>query len=214
MNGRGIEFYKKVLNHLPASVHILEIREDLAARLVWANRNYYSEIGINPVKRLDMGFLNQGSLFVEEDLQYVHAAFSEIYNGSQETKTILARINKPLEQRCWIYSRVRRIDLGDDKVYLICFLYTVDQHLVRNPNSLDAFIAENNRLKNNLLLTKLTKTELTVLSHLGQGLSTKQVAKVLYRSFNTVNNHRRSIFAKLGFHKLSELVDFAKENGL
>lgn len=100
------------------------------------------------------------------------------------------------------------------KTHIISILFIIDDGLVINPNKLDSYISENKRLRNQLRLSELTKTELKVLRLLGQGLSTKEVARQQCRSFDTVNNHRRAIFKKLGFHKIVELVAFARENGL
>jgi DNA-binding CsgD family transcriptional regulator len=60
----------------------------------------------------------------------------------------------------------------------------------------------------------LTSRELEVLSLVGNGMSTKEIAKVLFRSAKTIENHRDSIAKKLGRVKGVELARIAREAGL
>ena len=67
---------------------------------------------------------------------------------------------------------------------------------------------------NNNKKTKLTKTEVKVLSLLGLGLSNKQIADKLFISIHTVNTHCRNMIDKLGLQTGSKgLVKYAIENG-
>ena len=69
-------------------------------------------------------------------------------------------------------------------------------------------------LKNQLLIQKLTKTEKIIIKELVSGKTTKEIAQLKHRSYDTINNHKRNIFTKLGVCKLSELVSLAVEIGL
>ncbi|MCA9304369.1 MAG: response regulator transcription factor [Phycisphaerales bacterium] len=60
----------------------------------------------------------------------------------------------------------------------------------------------------------LTNRELEVLTLVGQGMSTKEIAKVLFRSVKTIENHRDSLAKKLGRVKGVELARIAREAGL
>ena len=63
-------------------------------------------------------------------------------------------------------------------------------------------------------LEVLTPRELEVLALLGQGLSLKQIAKVLYRSVKTIDNHRASIGKKLAIDDRVKLAEIAFRAGL
>lgn len=60
---------------------------------------------------------------------------------------------------------------------------------------------------------KLTKREAEVLKFIGQGLTSKQVAKNLHIATSTVETHRRNLLDKLGLKNSKELLRFAVANG-
>lgn len=63
-------------------------------------------------------------------------------------------------------------------------------------------------------LNVLSPRELEVLALLGQGLTIKQIATVLFRSEKTVGRHRDSIGAKLGLSNKVDLAEVARRAGL
>jgi len=56
---------------------------------------------------------------------------------------------------------------------------------------------------------KLTPKEEQVLTLIGHGKTSKEVAAALHVSVQTVANHRKSICAKLGLHSTAALVAHA-----
>ncbi len=63
-------------------------------------------------------------------------------------------------------------------------------------------------------LDVLSPRELEVLALLGQGLNTTEVARVLHRSENTIDNHRTSIYNKLNIRDRVQLAEIARRAGL
>lgn len=63
-------------------------------------------------------------------------------------------------------------------------------------------------------LDVLSARELEVLSLIGQGLSLKEIASVLHRSYKTVDNHRAAIGAKLKVDDRVKLAEIARRAGL
>jgi len=60
----------------------------------------------------------------------------------------------------------------------------------------------------------LTPREQEIMRLLAEGLSAKQVAKKLFISPKTVENHRSNIMSKLGLHSTVELIRYAAKLGL
>jgi DNA-binding CsgD family transcriptional regulator len=63
-------------------------------------------------------------------------------------------------------------------------------------------------------LERLTPRELEVLALIGQGLSVKEIARMLHRSVKTVDNHRQSIGKKLKLSDRIALAEIARRAGL
>ncbi|HEX4502784.1 MAG TPA: fimbria biosynthesis transcriptional regulator FimZ [Scandinavium sp.] len=60
----------------------------------------------------------------------------------------------------------------------------------------------------------LSNREVTVLRHLVNGLTNKEIADHLLLSNKTISAHKSNIFSKLGVHTIVELIDYAKAHEL
>lgn len=61
---------------------------------------------------------------------------------------------------------------------------------------------------------ELTGREIEILSHVGEGKTSKEIAEELFISENTVRNHVRNILDKLGMKSRFEAVNWAYREGL
>jgi len=64
------------------------------------------------------------------------------------------------------------------------------------------------------ILQSFTERELEILKLIGQHKTSQEIADELNLSKHTINTHRKNILEKVGLHKSSELIVFARENGL
>ena len=62
--------------------------------------------------------------------------------------------------------------------------------------------------------TRLSAKEIRVAKLWYQGLSKEEIAGMLYLSPETVNNHIRNIYKKIGVHDKAEFVKYIKENNI
>ncbi|MFD2573549.1 response regulator [Spirosoma soli] len=60
----------------------------------------------------------------------------------------------------------------------------------------------------------LTPREVEIINLIRNSLSNLQIANKLFLSEETVKTHRKNIYYKLGINKLSELIQFANQQGL
>jgi DNA-binding NarL/FixJ family response regulator len=60
----------------------------------------------------------------------------------------------------------------------------------------------------------LTPRQREILQLIAEGLSTKEIAKKLHLSFNTVAAHRATLMDRLDIHDLAKLVRYAMESGI
>ena len=61
---------------------------------------------------------------------------------------------------------------------------------------------------------RLTPRELEVLRLLWEGLTTRDIAKQLHRSFNTIAMHRQHILKKLGVKSTAAALKIAVDGGM
>ena len=64
-------------------------------------------------------------------------------------------------------------------------------------------------IKKNVIPNNITDSELEIIF-----LSTKEIADIKCRSYETINNHKRNIFKKLEVNKTTQLVSKARELGI
>jgi len=69
-------------------------------------------------------------------------------------------------------------------------------------------------LKKREFIPRLTRRENEVLKLVAEGLSTSQIAKQLFISFNTVESHRKNLLTKFGARNGAELIRMAAERGM
>ncbi|KRW58474.1 response regulator transcription factor [Pseudomonas sp. TTU2014-080ASC] len=62
------------------------------------------------------------------------------------------------------------------------------------------------------LINSLTDRELTILKHLSQGYSNKQIGEMLFLSNKTVSTYKTRIYQKLGLKSVVEMASFSKRN--
>lgn len=73
---------------------------------------------------------------------------------------------------------------------------------------------EKYQCNNSGVLKCFTERELEVLKLIGEYKTAIQIAEELNLSKHTIDTHRKNILEKIGLHKTSELVVFARENGI
>lgn len=90
-----IDFYKTIMNAAPASIHVLEINDKLEAAVLWGNKQYESETGIDMEERGKLGFLDQTKVFNPDDAKEILAAFAVLYKATPN-KNLSSPVSKPV----------------------------------------------------------------------------------------------------------------------
>lgn len=109
------------------------------------------------------------------------------------------------EQRRTVFRAIEPTDRGVGRVLVVCRVAAADE--------VDAG-AVRAKHSDGGLIDSLTPRELEVLSLIGRGLSTAQIAKELHRSVKTVEWHRVSLGNKLGVSNRVELARIAIRAGV
>ncbi|MCW3807798.1 LuxR C-terminal-related transcriptional regulator [Plebeiibacterium marinum] len=211
-----ISFYEEILNSMPASVHVTQIDENLNTLPLWVNKTFEKIIGFNLKERQKYGYAGSNGHFyhpddiysIKNNIRYL------IENPHIPFGSIVFRIKTASNSYKWIYMIGKVFKKTSVGYQFLCVAIDIDDRLAFNNREMNIYLKEISRLTNQVKLSKLTKTERKTIALFGKGFSTKEVASKLNRSYETINNHKRNIFKKLGFHKITELVSFAEICGL
>lgn len=121
-----------------------------------------------------------------------------VWNGKQQFSWISPIKGDEEDQRDLALVITRRVPTTNEELYLMDEETEVIQSGVINLGTLSV----------------LTPRELEILALLGQGMSIKEIAGMLFRSVKTIENHRESIGRKLKRTRGVELAGIAQSAGL
>lgn len=217
-NNKQIEelaFLNQILNALPACVILLQVDKALNVSPLWINSKSEEVMGYNlkQIPQIQIGSSNQ-KIIHPHDLPVIQKNLRRLIKYPSKTGAVFLRIMDPQYKTRWLYLQACHYKRLKQSTQILCLATNINKGLVVNQRNLDIYLKEILMSRHEMQLCQLTKTELKISRMLGLGLTTKEVAKKLNRSYHTVNNHKRHVFEKMKFHKLTELVHFTEECGL
>ncbi|MBR1681903.1 MAG: response regulator transcription factor [Bacteroidaceae bacterium] len=120
-----------------------------------------------------------------------------------EAKILISTIHDEM----WVVSRLVE-EKVDGVMYKTNQLEQLQEALIAVLNGQQYYCQKFRRLMNRLQLQNevLTKREIEVVRAIARGLSTKEIARQLFISENTVETHRQNIFEKLGVRNMAGLI--------
>ncbi len=185
-----------------------------------------------------------GVLTIDGDVLYVNAQAAKIFHGPDaKPEDYIGRNWADHMPEDWTRERLvmlRRIRVSG-KPILLRNIWRGQQHFTyiypvpRDDNGPDLFLTITRRAETESQAEELAKgdyewldaqvanlgpldvlsdRELEVLALLGQGLSIKEIARLLFRSEHTIVSHRKAIGAKLGVDDRVKLALIARRAGL
>lgn len=211
------KFFRKIIHGLNVIIYYNEMDKDGSIRMLWANNQVPKIMGYTVKERKEMEPNYYKEKYHPDDYPTIIPKMKDFFfNKKKNTSAFLYRVRHKDGNWHWLYSTGRVVERNTEKGYARGFCLGIDmtEQIVENEDRLQVLLKENARLKNQLELSKLTPTEKQVIVELTKGRSSQEIAELLNRSYETINNHKRHIFQKLEIHKLTDLVAFAKESGL
>lgn len=209
------EFYKEIINSVYGSVTIVKVDENGNTFPVWMNEHYSRITGYSFEDRQKMGFkYGKDELYHPDDLEIIRVGAKKLIKDREKGHTAMFRIKTKENDWKWVLSSCNAITLNGDSGYILCFMVDLSSRMNNYHFLTEKYTKEIKRLQNQITINKLTKTEKEITKDIASGKSSKQISEERERSYETINNHKRNIFSKLGICKTSELIGFAMENGL
>lgn len=208
------EFYKKIINTANASIHIMKIDENGNTLPVWMNKRYSEILGYSFEDRQKIGFdYKKDELYHPDDIELIHQGIKDVFNDRENIPALMFRAKTAKGDWKWVLTSASIITFGKEE-FLLSLIVDVSKNLEEYSILIERYSKEIISLKNQIKLSSLTEVEKEIIKELAKGKTTKHIAELRNRSFETINNHRRNIFKKLQIHKISELACFATESGL
>ncbi|MDA3821796.1 MAG: LuxR C-terminal-related transcriptional regulator [Bacteroidales bacterium] len=206
---------QKVVNDTILGILVNSVDKKGRLHTVWTNETCENFLGYSLQELQKLCFkIENSEIFHEDDTPAIKHTISEIMSGKRKEASILFRIYKKTGEKNWVYLYSKAIEYNGKGNHLLSIGIDFTDHMVLNKDHLDIYTKEIAQLKNELILSKLTRTEKVLIGEIASGKTTKMIAEERERSYETINNHKRNIFKKLNLNKVSELVIFAVENGL
>lgn len=204
------DFYKKILNAIPAVVHLNNLSTELVE---WIND---AGVKLSGYKRDEI--VNNPEFFkraiFEEDLDWVKESIIEYKKDDGVNSYIYSMRNA--DGTITNYHGLGVVFEYDmDGVPLKNLAIDIDiTGEVRNFKQLKRQYQQVCKKLNGSKLETLSCIEIEVLKHICKGKTVKETSEEMKRSRHTIDNHKRNIFKKLGVNKTRQLAAFAKEVGL
>ncbi len=205
------DFLQFIVDELPASIQIVKIDEDGNPMPVWTNNAYENIFGYSLEERKKMKPLE---FYHPDDVKQVRDAVKQSFIDNNFRDAVVCRIKHKNRQWKWVYIFGCRLKYSDGGKYMLSSAVEITKEFTYNHTKMQQYMKEITLLKSKLTLSKLTNSEKEIICLLAKGKTVKEVAVIRERSYDTINNHKRNIFKKLGFTKLSDLICFCVENGL
>ena len=190
------------LNGLPG---VAALARDASWRLLWCNRFYAQLCGMEESELLGttMAEYMPAELAEEREAQMKPArdhgklvAYYQLWHGSRWFTRIW-----PLDPEAY----------GTRGVFVIIQSMAQDRTVHHHDSAHDATVLSTSEMAE---LNVLSHRELEVFYHIARGLTSAEIALLLYRSTRTIEQHANQIYKKLGMTSRAQLTKFAVERGI
>jgi PAS domain S-box-containing protein len=205
-------FLNNVIRSLNIAVYIHDLNK---MRHIWTNHNYYKIIGYSDseIKKIGPDWAERN--YHPDDISIMPERINYFKKNKGDTFSGIYRIKHKKGHWVWVYSNtiVYKRDKNNrpEQLLGICIDFSDNFKTMKQFSEL---YRENQQLKNQLLITNLTKREKEIIKMIAGGMTSGEIAAALSISLHTANNHRKNILKKLDFHNKADIARFAVENGL
>jgi DNA-binding CsgD family transcriptional regulator len=209
-----LNFHRRIIDEIPVMIHINEIVEDKNYVLKWVNKFYENSVTKSVKERnKDTGeyykqhYNNKDVKTVEDSILALKddkKIYSAVYNYTPEAG-----------ESKWMYSIGVPYKFTKEGELLQILCASIDlADKVYNPERYADMQKELKRIKHELTIATLSKSEIEVLRTLAKGMSEKEIADYQIKSIHTIKTHLKNIRKKLNITKNTKLVKFAIEIGI
>ena len=171
--------------------------------------SYNGEIWYN--KGGVMSRLDEGSELVDEIINSIQSLYPEAYKAltSEYSKSVInPQYCKFLCAKRFCKCNFSLLDSTYIDISDGCMKFEKVQCPLRGECKYEGIICQPK------ISTALSEAELRVMEQVYHGKNVSEISTLLYISPNTVKNHIKSVYAKLGVHKVADFINYANSNNL
>ena len=209
---KNLTFYKDIVDQVQIQLHINNISKPGSFNIEWANKFHTIDSAINKKER------NKGEYYIKHyrpDDKKMMDDVSSVFKADNKPHSMVYHYLNGEGEKRWHYTSCipfRYSDKGE-LTHILCATVNLTNEIFNSDRYID-MVKELNNVKYQLIISKLTKTELSILKLLSSGKTEKEIAFIMSRSIHTVKTHIKNIREKLNFTKNTELVTFACKTGI
>jgi len=182
-------FFKDILENAPLLIQLTDAKE---SKVLWKSKNV-------TIKEVSYPNFEHNNSFVNKDGTI--SSINKVLRSGRETRF----------QYC--LSKVYKYDNNHEPETILTIAFDITDKLFID-KALGVILSANCELKNKVKVSTITKREKEIIKYFASGKTQKEISEITKLSENTVNNHRKNIYKKLGISKITELVKFAYETNL
>ena len=187
-----LDYYRKVFDKLPVAVFITDVA---TKQIKWMSQGisiFWGEIPIDT----DIYNAVFKSVVHPEDYNKLISDVSKPFE-TKENRNFVFRVNIRNTKTVWYLSVSVpfKTNSSGKTVQTLSVALDINDIITKN-EQLEQSAQDISKELNVLKIEHLTKSETEVLKRLGEGNSIKQTAEIQNRSYYTIENHKRNIFAK------------------
>jgi len=207
-----IKFLKNIISNLNIAIFIHDLDKQ---RHIWTNDNYYNIIGYTDEEIKVFGPEWMKKNYHPDDIHLIKERYDFINQKKGDTYSGVYRVKHKKGHWVWVYQNVtvyKSDDNGNVKQVLGISIDFSDNF--KTSKQFKTLYQENQQLKNELKISKLTKREKEIIKLIAGGNTSQEIAKAFNISKSTTDNHRKSMLKKLNLYNIADLTRFATETGL
>ncbi len=188
------------------------INDANSQQTIWMNQRAADIMGFSKDRRNHINYELGSQYCHPNDLEVLRIAMNKLHTSDE---TIESTIQVQPENGKWkwlhIYIKVFQRN-ADGTPYLISgALIDITNPSTQEPRLKD-MLSENQKLRQQLAICKLSKREKEVMQHIVKGLTDNKIAEILFLAIHTVRTHRKNIYRKLEVSSVAGLVKLAITN--
>ena len=201
-----------ILSKLYCSILLISLEDK---KIEWINESLHTlklfGKGANQVTTAN----DYGNLATNDMKEMIAEVQTFFYNSSDTKWNKIVRIQHSADSYLWLHITATVFERSENDIPTKSIFSIVDfTGILKSNKSILSAMQQSQQEKHQDVIQHLTKREKEIIDLLAKGLSTKQIADKLNRSFHTIETHRGNIKNKLGCANVAEITRMAFRIGL